>query len=82
MFVTKGEFFVNTPTTTYWLPEYFNQLPAQQLVATAATFLTTAFAADPALESTGPYANGDCLHICISEALQRDSGANIGICTC
>ena len=58
MFVTKGELFANTPVTTYWLPEYFHQLPAQQLVATAAT-LTTAFAADPALESTGPYANGD-----------------------
>ena len=58
MFVTKGELFENTPTTTFWLPEYFHQLQAQHLVAMAAT-LTTALAANPALETTGPYANGD-----------------------
>jgi len=58
MFVTKGELFENTPITTYWLSEYFHQIPTQQLVATTAT-LTTALAADPNLESTGPYANGD-----------------------
>ena len=57
IFVTKGELSVNTPTTTCWLPEYFHQLPAQQLVATTTT-VTTAFTADPALESNSHYANG------------------------
>ncbi len=58
MFVTKGELYQNQATTTYWLGEYFHQIPGQHRVASPAT-IDTALGGDPLLESVGPYNDQD-----------------------
>ena len=54
MFVTKGDLYQNMPTTTFWLSDYFRQIPNQLRVATSAT-IEAALAADPNLQILGPY---------------------------
>lgn len=58
MFVTKGELYQNQPTTTYWLNEYFHQVPGQHRVASPAT-IDTALGGNPDLDSVGPYNDQD-----------------------
>ena len=54
MFITKGDLYQNIPNTTYWLSEYFRQVPNQLRVATSAT-IEAALAADPDLQILGTY---------------------------
>jgi len=57
-FAQKGELYHNQAQTVTWLPDYFNQVRTQLLVATP-NAIDTALAGDPNAASFGPFVDGD-----------------------